>query len=128
MRLSAINLAGTARTEVAVGTSSDDVMFFTTAAATPRRGVVVSPLPSAAWAAFATFAALAATMSSGVAVVVGRDGAALLGGSTDSLPPARAGALFGCVEVGFAARVVEPGPLVAAGAAARRTGAGGGGG
>src|SRR5690242_8108628 len=87
MRLSAISLAGTARTDVAVGTSSDVVMFLTTIAAAPRNGVVVRPSPSAACAALAAFAALAATMSSGVAVVVGRragDGVA----STFSLPPA----------------------------------------
>ena len=74
IRLSAINFAGTARTEVAVGTSSDEVIFFTTAAATPRNGVVVMPVPSASCAALAAFAAFAATMSSGVAVVVGRAG------------------------------------------------------
>src|SRR6188768_2204360 len=86
IRLSAISLAGTARTEVAVGTSSEEVMFFTTTAATPRNGVVVSPLPSASCAALAALAALAATMSSGVAVVVGREGR-LVGGevSVDSL-------------------------------------------
>src|SRR5689334_2749480 len=36
MRLSIINLAGMARTLVAVGTSSDADMFLTTAAAAPR--------------------------------------------------------------------------------------------
>ena len=39
IRLSAISFAGTARTDVAVGTSNDAVMFFTTAAATPRNGL-----------------------------------------------------------------------------------------
>ena len=43
IRLSAINFAGTARTEVAVGTSSEEVMFFTTVAAAPRIGAAVSP-------------------------------------------------------------------------------------
>src|SRR6185312_13043239 len=36
IRLSIISLAGMARTLVAVGTSSDEDMFFTTAAAAPR--------------------------------------------------------------------------------------------
>src|SRR6188768_2423563 len=88
IRLSAINFAGTARTEVAVGTSSEEVMFFTTTAATPRSGVVVMPLPSASCAAFAAFAAFAATMSPGVAVVTGRAGRAAGGDeSVDSFPP-----------------------------------------
>ena len=43
IRLSAINFAGTARTEVAVGTSREAVMFFTTAAAAPRNGLAVGP-------------------------------------------------------------------------------------
>ncbi len=38
-RLSAMSLAGTARTLVAVGTLSDACMFATTRAAAPRRGV-----------------------------------------------------------------------------------------
>src|SRR6478609_4874226 len=92
IRLSAINFAGTARTDVAVGTSSEDVMFFTTAAATPRNVVVVNPVPSASCAARAAFAAFAATMSSGVAVVAGRAGRPDPDGtSTDSLPPTLAG-------------------------------------
>src|SRR6476620_1416361 len=103
IRLSAISLAGTARTEVAVGTSSEDVMFFTTAAATPRNTVVVSPSPSASCAARATFAALAATMSAGVAVVAGRVGRPVGGAvSVDSLPPTRAGAADGAAATGLA--------------------------
>src|ERR1044072_8145168 len=74
IRLSAINFAGTARTEVAVGTSSEEVMFLTTAAATPRSGVVVRPVPSATWAALACLAALAATNSYGVGGGGGRAG------------------------------------------------------
>ena len=102
IRLSAISFAGTARTEVAVGTSSEDVMFFTTAAATPRNGVVVMPAPSASCAALAAFAAFAATMSPGVAVVVGRAGRATGGDeSVDSLPPTRAGAAGGDAATGL---------------------------
>jgi len=86
--LSAINFAGTARTDVAVGTSSEDVMFFTTAAATPRNVVVVNPSPSASCAARAAFAAFAATMSSGVAVVVGRAGRDRRGGGGGGGGPA----------------------------------------
>ena len=43
IRLSIISLAGMARTLVAVGTSSDADMFFTTAAAAPRSTCVSSP-------------------------------------------------------------------------------------
>src|SRR3954447_9488308 len=42
-RLSIISLAGMARTLVAVGTSNDAFMFFTTAAAAPRSTVDSSP-------------------------------------------------------------------------------------
>src|SRR5215207_407253 len=43
IRLSIINLAGMARTLVAVGTSNDADMFFTTAAAAPRSTCVSAP-------------------------------------------------------------------------------------
>ena len=43
MRLSIISLAGIARTLVAVGTSSEADMFFTTAAAAPRSTCASSP-------------------------------------------------------------------------------------
>src|ERR687885_715476 len=43
MRLSASNLAGTARTLVAVGTVSDTFMFLTTLAAAPRSGTCGGP-------------------------------------------------------------------------------------
>src|SRR3954451_3002477 len=43
MRLSIISLAGIARTLVAVGTSSEANMFFTTAAAAPRSTCASSP-------------------------------------------------------------------------------------
>src|SRR6476646_4919066 len=133
IRLSAISLAGTARTEVAVGTSREDVMFFTTAAATPRNVVVVSPSPSASCAARAAFAAFAATMSSGVAVVVGRAGRATGGAeSVASLPPTRAGDDDGAEAIGLADLIgsADPGGLAGAVAAAAlfRVGGGGGGG
>src|ERR1700722_11928807 len=44
-RLSIISLAGIARTLVAVGSSSDIDMFFTTAAAAPRNTWTSSPSP-----------------------------------------------------------------------------------
>ncbi len=47
IRLSIISLAGMARTLVAVGTSSDADMFFTTAAAAPRSTCTSSPSPGA---------------------------------------------------------------------------------
>src|SRR6478752_3254795 len=134
IRLSAISLAGTARTEVAVGTSSEDVMSFTTAAATPRNVVVVRPSPSASCAARAAFAALAATMSSGVAVVVGRAGRATGGAvSVDSLPPTRAGVADGAAASGLVDLLgsADPGCFTGAGpgaAALWRVGGGGGGG
>jgi len=75
-------------------------------------------------------AAFAATMSSGVAVVVGRAGR-LLGGeeSVDSLPPARAGAEGGAAEAGRAgaAPPVAAGALVPPEVRARLGGGGGGG-
>ena len=75
IRLSAISFAGTARTEVAVGTSSDEVMFFTTTAAdAAQRGGGQPVALGVLRRARAALAALAATMSSGVAVVVGRAG------------------------------------------------------
>src|SRR6478752_7512764 len=118
IRLSAINFAGTARTDVAVGTSSEDVMFFTTAAATPRNVVVVNPSPSASCAARAAFAAFAATMSSGVAVVVGRAGRAAGGAaSVASLPPTRAGAVDGAAATGLA-DLIGSAPVCLAGAGA----------
>src|SRR6478609_3416007 len=129
MRLSAINFAGTARTEVAVGTSSEEVMFLTTAAATPRSVVVVSPSPSASCAARAAFAAFAATMSSGVAVVAGRAGRATGGAeSVASLPPTRAGAVDGAVVTGLPERIGSAGFIGAVLDAAARLRVGGGGG
>ena len=44
MRLSIINLAATARTDVAVGTDSDASMLCTTRADTPRKGSSVDAL------------------------------------------------------------------------------------
>ena len=91
IRLSAISFAGTARTVVAVGTSSDDVMFLTTVAAAPRNGALVWSVPSASRAALAAFAALTAIRSSGVAVIVGRVGRVVARGASGSfLPPAPA--------------------------------------
>src|ERR1700712_313774 len=72
MRLSAISFAGTARTEVAVGTSSDAVMLRTTAADAPRSGAYTSSGPADFSATRAAFAALLTTRSSGVAVVAVR--------------------------------------------------------
>src|ERR1700712_5144733 len=69
MRLSPMSLAGTARTEVAVGTSSEAVMFRTTAADAPRSGADTSSAPPVFSAIRAALAALLATRSSGVAVV-----------------------------------------------------------
>src|SRR3954451_17870851 len=69
IRLSASSFAGTARTDVAVGTSSDAVMLRTTAADAPRSGTDTSSGPAVFSAIRAAFAALFTTRSSGVAVV-----------------------------------------------------------
>src|SRR5919107_2143074 len=47
MRLSTSSFAGTARTLVAVGTSSEASMFCTIRAATPRSGTTVAPAGTA---------------------------------------------------------------------------------
>jgi hypothetical protein len=62
-------------------------MFFTTVAAAPRNGALVSPEPSASRAALAAFAALTAIRSSGVAVIVGRVGSVVARGASRSFPP-----------------------------------------
>ncbi len=100
IRLSASSFAGTARTDVAVGTSSEAVMFLTTAAAMPRSGVTVSACSSTA-RSLSAFSLRA--RSSGVAVVAGlltgRSGA----GAAD--PGAAAGGSPHCgVTFGRAAR------------------------
>ena len=103
IRLSAISFAGTARTVVAVGTSSDDVMFLTTVAAAPRNGALVWSVPSASRAALAAFAALTAIRSSGVAVIAGPVGRVVACGvSVTSSPPAPvvARCAFGVARIG----------------------------
>ncbi len=54
MRLSISSLAGTARTEVAVGTSSEASMLVATALAGPRSGTSSGPVVAAGAAAGAT--------------------------------------------------------------------------
>ena len=74
VRLSIISFAGTARTLVAVGRSSDIDMFLTTAAAAPRSTWTSSPSPGAGPAGLAGVAvALTAPLPAGVAG--GADGA-----------------------------------------------------
>src|SRR6478735_10402888 len=80
IRLSAISFAGTARTDVAVGTSRDAVMFRATAALAPRSGVLFISLEAVAEAAdvgavvFGVSVTEAAE-SGGVVAVPGRSGA-----------------------------------------------------
>src|ERR1700757_2450102 len=62
IRLSIISLAGTARTLVAVGTSSDADMFLTTAAAAPRSTCSSSPSAGATAAAFGAAGAVASPL------------------------------------------------------------------
>src|SRR5882757_2541236 len=66
MRLSAISLAGTARTLVAVGTDSEASMFFAIAAAAPRI-CLSSGSAAAGFAAAAEVAAGAGLAAAGVA-------------------------------------------------------------
>ena len=79
MRLSIISLAGMARTLVAVGTSSDADMFFTTAAAAPRRTWASSP--SARGVAFAAGFASAALGLAGATSVLAAGGSVSAGGA-----------------------------------------------
>ncbi|GFG54693.1 hypothetical protein MAGR_61340 [Mycolicibacterium agri] len=88
VRLSIINLAGMARTLVAVGTSSEADMFFTTAAAAPRNGCVSPPVAGA----FAAGLASAGLASEGLGVV-----GALSALAVDALAVA-----FGSEGLGFA--------------------------
>ena len=142
MRLSAISFAGTARTLVAVGTVSDASMFATMRAATPRIGLVWTPV-GPAFAAFAAGAAGSAFAGAGAAW--GAAGAVAVAGasrlpscsrsawprrpspsSSCSMPPAavtvavvEAAAAAGCVVV---AGAVAPPPAAPSAdpAAARR--------
>src|SRR5690349_2303983 len=92
IRLSIINFAGMARTLVAVGTSSDAFIFFTTAAAAPRSTWLSPPSTAtgtgtafAGWAAGAGAGAAAAgaagVAGAGVAGAAGAAGAAAAGGA-----------------------------------------------
>src|SRR4051794_7745892 len=87
IRLSISSLAGMARTLVAVGTSSDADMFFTTAAAAPRNTCASSPSAGGGPEVFgAGFAAAAAGVASGDPLPAAADFAGLTG----------SGAGFGC--------------------------------
>ena len=90
-RLSIINLAGIARTLVAVGTSSDASMFLTTAAAAPRSTWLSSPGAAGTTGAFASafsgaFGVVGAAGAGAGAGTVGAGGAAAAG--VWPLPPA----------------------------------------
>src|SRR5690348_4637623 len=74
-RLSAMSLAGTARTLVAVGTASESSMFVTTRAAAPRSVVVVSSDVTGA----AAFGVVGAAGSGATAAGAGAGGAATAG-------------------------------------------------
>src|SRR5215467_12295239 len=110
IRLSAISFAGTARTQVAVGTASDASMFATMRAATPRIGLVVAWAgagvgfaPSAFCASTgAATAALPSTASTRPATGVG--GAALGGAAVT------AGAAAGDDDEATPAAVAEGAP------------------
>ena len=98
IRLSIINLAGIARTLVAVGTSSDEDMFFTTAAAAPRSTWVSSPS-----AAVGAGAEGLATAFSGCGVFAGSGalaGSGASAGAATPLPAAGFGAGAGAASGG----------------------------
>ncbi len=79
IRLSIISLAGKARTLVAVGTSNDADMFFTTAAAAPRSTRLSSPSAEGAGAATFGLAGVAGDLCSVEAPLL--VGAVLAGGA-----------------------------------------------
>ena len=108
-RLSASSFAGTARTLVAVGTSSEACMFFTTADAAPRNGVAVPS--STAGAGRAAFEALPAA---------GFSGADFCGAGFDRCWPGGRGSLRGAVAR-RAARCSSPGPRAPRGPASPRS-------
>src|SRR5262245_32694334 len=89
MRLSIISLAGMARTLVAVGTSSDAAMFFTTAAAAPRSTWASSPSAAGAGFGSAALGFAGATSVFGGCVTAG--GGAAFAGAASVL----AGSAFG---------------------------------
>src|SRR6476619_2176680 len=97
VRLSIINLAGMARTLVAVGTSSEAFMFLTTAAAAPRSTATSSPSPGGGPAgalglAGSAFAAAGSAVAAGSALAAA--GAGLYSGVGAGLASA-GGAGFG---------------------------------
>src|SRR4051794_9136857 len=85
-RLSASSLAGTARTDVAVGTSSDASMFFTTADAAPR-SVVAVPSSAAAVGRAAREVVPAAGLSAGGGAGGGGGRAVVAGGAVAGAGP-----------------------------------------
>src|ERR1700730_980003 len=104
IRLSIISLAGVARPLVAVARSNDMAMFFTTAAAAPRRTWTSSPSPGAGpteRAGAGVTGALVTPLLTVAVVVGGGDGAGVGGGGGGA-----GGAAAGC-----ASAVVEPSPV-----------------
>src|SRR6185369_5675564 len=90
MRLSAMSLAGTARTLVAMGSASEASMLETIFAATPRIGVVWAPAGSAF--AGSTGAGAGSTGAGAAATGAGRVGAGAAGAVGAELAGAGAGA------------------------------------
>src|SRR5690242_13011031 len=91
-RLSAISLAGTARTLVAVGTVSELCMFATTREAAPRRGVVSTAVTSSFFAG-----ASSAGLSCLAAGLVSTLGSALDSAGVDSAFALASASLLGSV-------------------------------
>ncbi|GFG94892.1 hypothetical protein MTIM_07710 [Mycobacterium timonense] len=113
--MSISSLAGTARTLVAVGTSSDADMFLTTAAAAPRSVCNSSPSAGGGVAAFAGAGRAGTPLPA--AVLTG--GVVLAGGAGLGVGGA-AGAGF----AGAGAAAARPSPLVAEAGAASLVGSG----
>jgi hypothetical protein len=105
MRLSASSLAGTARTLVAVGSSSEAVMFLAMAFAAPRSGVVVAPPPSCVG-----FAALEPLPAAGLAGVPFDDDAGAGALAVRRRSSAGGGSAFGVTGGGTSREVAVPLP------------------
>src|SRR6478736_4719153 len=97
IRLSIISFAGIARTLVAVGTSSDEDMFFTTAAAAPRSTCTSSPCagagPAGAFGLAAGFSGSGALAGAATTLAAAAFGAGAGAGSGGAVG---AGACAGC--------------------------------
>src|SRR4051812_26710348 len=108
MRLSTMSLAGTARTEVAVGTSSEASMFCTILAATPRSVATLAPAGALPFEAAGVGLAAGAGLGAGFAVsgTVGLTGATVV--AAGASVPARAAEAVAFAAVASSGVTIEP--------------------